>query len=141
MRLLTDKIAQLKSIRNSLDNIAIEVLEESAPQIEDKNIEQLQRGQRSDESFLPNYSPRSVAQFGKPFGPIKLYDKGDFYQGIKLEVFGHKVGITDTDSKAPMLVDRYEPEILGLTVKNWQLVKDEVLLPGYLYKLRKRLAA
>lgn len=141
MTLLENKLRKLTAIKDSLPDIAIKVIQEAAPQIEDKNIAQLQKGQRSDGSSLPNYSPTSVAKFGKPFGPIKLYDTGDFYRGIKLEVGPDKLTMDDTDWKTPKLTERFGDNILGLSDQSISELKDEVLLPGIRYEVERLLSA
>ncbi len=75
---------------------------------------QLAQGLKSDDSEMPDYSFRSVFQYGKEPGPIKLYDTGAFYRGILFDV-RHDIYILDSsDNKTMMLKKRYGPNILGL---------------------------
>lgn len=75
---------------------------------------QLAQGLRSDDSTLPEYSFRSVFQYGKPPGPIRLYDTGDFYRGILLDVRKDIFILESADPKSTMLQNRYGKDILGL---------------------------
>ena len=50
--------------------------------IEESNVSNLKKGERSDGSSLPNYSRVSVEKYGKPDGAIKLFDTGAFYESI-----------------------------------------------------------
>lgn len=76
--------------------------------------QQLSQGLKMDESYLPDYSPRSVKQYGKPPGPIKLYDTGAFYRGILIDVRGDIFIMESADPKSTMLQNRYGKDILGL---------------------------
>ena len=73
----------------------------------DLNVEQLHKGQKSDGRFMPDYSPVSVEVYGKPPGPIKLYDTGAFYRGFMLDINGSILTITSSDDKTDMLFKRY----------------------------------
>ena len=75
---------------------------------------QLQQGLRSDDSTLPEYSFRSVFQYGKPPGPIRLYDTGAFYRGMLLDVRKDIFILESADPKSTMLQNRYGKDILGL---------------------------
>lgn len=75
---------------------------------------QLSQGLKSDGTSLPDYSIKSVTQYGKPAGPIKLYDTGDFYRGILIDVREDIFIIESADPKNMMLQNRYGKDILGL---------------------------
>lgn len=98
--------------------------EDLAIKIEALNIEQLQKGQRADGSYLPNYSPVSVLVYGKPAGHIKLYDQGDFYAGITVTIDDEGIELIGRDIKTEMLVTRYGEGILGLTEESLEILKD-----------------
>lgn len=141
MELLEQTISKLQTVRDSLPDIAEKVLNDTAPQIEDKIIFQLRQGLKGDGSYLPNYSPVSVAKFGKPFGPIKLYETGDYYQGLKAKAFGSVLEIDDTDWKDAKLTTIYGPEIKALTDQSVQELQEEAWLPGMLYEVNRLLSA
>jgi hypothetical protein len=90
-------------------------IEETASEATKEQRQQLSQGMKSDGTFLPDYSFRSVFQFNKPPGPIRLYDTGDFYRGIFLDVRGDIFNIESYDPKNQMLQDRYGKDIFGLT--------------------------
>jgi len=143
MEAIDKVISKLQSLKDSLPDIAIEVLNDSnvKAQIEDKIIEQLKQGLKGDGTHLPNYSPRSVQQFGKPFGPITLHDTGDYYQAITANAFGSVLEIDDTDWKDPMLTLRYGDNIKALTDQSLSELQDEVFIPNYIAEVNKRLSA
>jgi len=101
-----------------IEEVARKSIEQTKETIADLNVEQLNKGIRSDGSMMPDYSPVSVEVYGKPEGPIKLYDTGAFYQGFTVEVQGDKVVTTSTDSKTEKLYKRYATDkknIFGLS--------------------------
>lgn len=89
-------------------------IENTAPEATRQQRLQLWQGVRSDGSEMPHYSFRSVFQYGKPEGPIKLYDTGDFYKGVLIDVRGDIFIMESADGKSTMLQNRYGKEILGL---------------------------
>lgn len=96
-------------------NLSAQVaIEETANAATDAQRNQLAQGLMSDGSYLPDYSFRSVFQYNKPPGPIKLYDQGDFYRGILIDVRGDIFIIESADFKNNMLQNRYGKGILGL---------------------------
>lgn len=89
-------------------------MEETAAAAVREQKGQLQQGLTSDDTYLPDYSFRSVFQYNKPPGPIRLYDTGDFYRGILFDVRRDIFIIDSADEKTTMLKQRYGPDILGL---------------------------
>lgn len=113
---------------------------EAAPQIEDKVTEQLSRGERGDGSKLPDYSPVSVAYYGKPAGPIKLFDKGDYYAGVTVRVDREGYQIDDTDWKRDKLAFEYGDDILDLQKQSFRELKKDAIIPILQSNVRKFLA-
>lgn len=112
MASLSQYLAKVEAVNIELSaEVAIENTATAAIQAQK---EQLQRGERSDGSFLPDYSFRSVFQYGKPAGPIRLYDQGDFYSGILIDVRPGIFLIDSADQKTTMLENTYGKDILGL---------------------------
>lgn len=70
-------------------------------------VQQLQQGLRGDGTELPDYSDYSVEVYGKPSGPIRLFDKGSFYRGINVKVVNGIMVFDSTDEKTEMLELRY----------------------------------
>jgi hypothetical protein len=84
---------------------------------------QLSIGIKSDGTELPDYSAASVDIFGKEPGPIKLFDTGDFYRGVKVIADGSGIVYTSSDTKADDLEKRYSTRsgsILKLTEESKQ---------------------
>lgn len=99
------------------DKICVESVQESKEVLADLNAEQINSGIRSDGTLMPDYSFRSVFQYGKQPGPIRLRETGAWQAGLYVKVEGNKVVFGSSDSKDQQLVDRYGPEIEGLSEK------------------------
>jgi hypothetical protein len=89
-------------------------IQKNAEIISDLQATQLFKGQKRDGSYLPDYSENSVAIFGKPDGPIRLNDTGDFYKGFTLSI--NETGFVQysKDDKNDMLIKKYGKNIFGL---------------------------
>ena len=88
-------------------------------------IDQLfDNGERSDGTFLPDYSRRSVEEFGKPEGHIKLKDTGRFYHSfrVKADNYGFFIAADDETVYDQPLTERYGIDILGLTDDNMRVL-------------------
>ena len=66
----------------NLEVLMLEATYESEDAIVNANTDQLWAGIKADGKNMPDYSQTSVNAFGKPSGPIRLYDSGDFYRGL-----------------------------------------------------------
>lgn len=104
---------------NKLERIDVSLsaqvaIENTASAATEQQRLQLNQGLKSDGNYLPDYSFRSVFQYGKPPGPIKLYDTGAFYRGINIDVREDIFILDSLDEKVTMLENRYGREILGL---------------------------
>lgn len=109
-----DIVKTLKSLDKQVNPFMREIIKEFSPEIEDLNAEQLKKGERSDNASLPDYSPTSVSVYGKPPGPIRLYDQGDFWDGIRTKIEEDGFTLVGTDTKTPKLKRDYGEEIIGL---------------------------
>jgi hypothetical protein len=136
---LVDIMNKLRTIRDTVPELLTEIIQENKTIIEDMNIAQLQRGQRADGEILPDYSEASVMRYGKPPGPIKLFDTGAFYRGITANVYNNALDMDSTDSKTALLAWRYGEEIVGLQEQNVEVLKEEIIKPGLIEKARKLL--
>lgn len=91
-------------------------MEETANKAVTEQKLQLQQGLRSDDSVTPDYSFRSVFQYGKPPGPIRWYDTGAFYAGLLFDVQGEFFILDSADPKTEMILKNPKggPDTLGL---------------------------
>ena len=93
----------------------------------DLNREQLIHGKRADGTRMPNYSRASVVVYGKPAGPIMLYDTGNFQGSFKLDVGSEALQILADDPND--LEGRYGEEIYGLDKTNQEYYNQDIFLP------------
>lgn len=107
------------------------------------NVKQLKEGKRSDGISLPDYSETSVKIYGKPAGAIKLFDTGDFYNSIEAKTEKSTIKLISTDPKYTQadinLRGRYGKEILGLTEKNIENVREKIISPLIIEIIQKTL--
>ena len=95
-------------------------------QIIDANQQQLQSGIEADGSSMGNYSPVSVAKYGKPDGPITLKDTGATYDTMVVVIAGDSIKIhADMDLHGVDLTERF-PNALGLTSDSLDELKPEI---------------
>ena len=116
---LNDYIARLEAVTvESQERDILEIIKSQETIITNLNTDQLFEGERSDGTILPDYSPVSVEAYGKPAGPIRLYDEGDFYRGFFIETDNFPVMFGSRDSKSEMLKNEFGKNIFGLTTEN-----------------------
>lgn len=89
---------------------------------------QFSLGQTSKGGDLPEYSKRSVEDYGKPPGPWKLKDTGAFYQGLHIAEI-NKGGWKTISS------DGKTYEIIAKAAKRWGTT-DEIA-ESYIFGLNK----
>ncbi len=90
-------------IENAIDN--------TAEELADINRERLKEGLNADNEAMPLYSKRSVEEFGKTPGPIRLLDTGAFQAGITSIREGDNIVTQSSDDKNELLTEteRYFP--------------------------------
>lgn len=111
------------------------------------NREQLEKGERSDGSHLPDYSKTSVEMYGKTPGPIKLYDTGEFYKSIEAKVVNDVIAILSSPLKKDIvtgsitnLKEEYDKEIIGINDENLRKIRTQVKknIVKYLYEILRK---
>lgn len=117
------------------DQVIVEVLTDSQEKMADLNAEQINTGLKADGSTMPDYSFRSVFQYGKPPGPIRLRDTGAWQQGLYARVEGEKIVFASSDGKNDKLIDTYGVQIVGLSEKFKVEVIRENIIPGLKEKI------
>lgn len=122
--------------------ILIEAINENTEAIEDKNAEQLQRGEQpSGAPITPEYSETTVRYKrlrNMPFDRVTLFETGDFYRGIQARADGDFLTIEGTDIKTSKLEAKYG-EILGLSEDSIKEISQDVIVPEMRDKIDKYL--
>ena len=101
-----------------VDNLPsyIEGVVDDNKELLDLNREQLMSGRKSSGKYLPAYSNRSVEEFGKPTGPILLYDTGEFPESFTITAKGSAYDIQGDDLYD--LAKTYGQDIYGIAKWN-----------------------
>lgn len=113
--------------RGMLVDMIEEILDTMTDDIEQMNKEQLQEGERSDGTFLPNYS-YNTTQTNNKQGRIKLFDTGAFYQSIFASAGLGILEIDAKDSKTELLKSEYGELIVGLHPTNMKELCDKIAM-------------
>jgi hypothetical protein len=128
---------ELLTLMNKFSTIPVnpfirETIEENQSIIEDKQIEQLSAGTYPDGGpIAPDYSDLTIEIKkikGQPYDRVTLFDTGDFYKGISLELESNSFTLDSTDSKTEALIDKYG-EVFGLSEKSRKELSEEAFIP------------
>jgi hypothetical protein len=132
---IADRIASLRKITpEQLERELLVIIRDHEQVIVQMNTDQLYAGKRADGEQMPNYSPVSVTVYGKPDGPIRLFDQGDFYKGFFIDADKFPVLLGSKDRKTLMLVEGnqfrpgYGEQIFGVDKANQASLNKDYLL-------------
>ena len=133
-------MADVLELIENLNNLDIEkVVKQSisitAPTIAQLNRDQLKSGKRANNSVMPNYSDSSVNLFGKPEGPIMLYETGAFHDSITVQVKGDEIITTAKDLYN--LSDKYTDDIYGLADTQQEIYNENIFYPELATEIEK----
>jgi hypothetical protein len=135
---LDNLVDKLVGIRDDIGDLLAQAMESLAWVVRAMNEEQLEDGKRRDGSVLPNYSPGSVAKFGKRPGPMTLKDTGAFRSKITVKANATFAEIISTDSKTGILEAKYELTIVGIPDDRIDEFILEYLLPTLQELIRRK---
>lgn len=130
---LSNRLRQLTPQR--LEAEVLVILNKNEQVFTDMNADQLYQGEDAKGNKLPDYSERSVTVFGKPNGPMRLYETGSFYRGLFLDTSKFPVIVFSSDQKtgkiADLLASRgHNPDdIYGLQKPNLKDFSRSYVLP------------
>lgn len=84
---------------------------------------------------IASYEPYSMytvsikGMLGQPADRVTLKDTGDFHDSFYVIYREDEFEITASDDKREALVNRYGPEIFGLTPENMEVVRNDIIKP------------
>jgi hypothetical protein len=121
MNEIEEVILKLKKAKETLTSTSFqkEIIENNSKAIEDLNRDQLKKGINSDGGIFPDYKSK------KKEGPIKWFDKGDYYKSLKTGFFSSGFLVESTDEKDKYIEDRKGP-VKGLTEMSLDLLRKIV---------------
>lgn len=138
MATLKEYVKKFKQM--NLQAAVVEAVSQSKSEIVAMQANQYNRGQLRDGNSLPNYSKRSVEEFGKPPGPWRLYDTGEFYAKLNVtDISKDGWRISSDSAKTSLILGNLEmrggnkslDELFGLSADTLDSEKlaSNVLLP------------
>lgn len=140
-------LKKYKDLRDRLDNMAVESIENTKSAIVDLNRQQLEEGLTSSGGRFRRYRSESYAFFKHDKNPIPgLYNPdlnltGAFYSKIEIKVTEDELIFQNTDPKAAMLEESYgEANIYGLTPDSKIRYISQDLWPVFISKVKSFLA-
>jgi hypothetical protein len=114
----------------SINKTILKSFKENQEAATNLNTDQLFQGQETSGALLPPYSKRSVEVFGKPAGPIRLFETGDFYRGFFVKADKFPVVFSSKDNKTEKLTKAFgQNEIFGLNKTNLSDFSKSYVLP------------
>jgi hypothetical protein len=132
-KLIADKLRELSP--SVMEGKVLELLKKHEETAMNMNTDQLFQGEGVDGSLLPDYSQRSVEVFGKPQGPWRLFETGDFYRGFIFQNARFPLEIVSHDSKEFLIAEKLEnagydsTKIYGLNNENLEDISRQYILP------------
>lgn len=126
-------IKRLEDLENDkLIEFMQECLNDNNKFITDLNKKQLEKGIKSDRSYMKEYSYRTIKQRQLEGNPVKgeliaLYDTGNFWKGFWAIATDGKLELLSSDSKTNELISRYGENIFGLTESNFEILGEKIM--------------
>jgi hypothetical protein len=131
LKLFDNAIKEFKRFKESAELIVIEEIKLVSDVVEQMNREQLLEGKKATGAKMPDYKGKKAR-----LGAIKLFDKGDFHGGFKLN--------KDKDTEVEMSSDNWKTpfllkygDIFGLTPKNMDIIQKKYVVPAMQKRLLK----
>lgn len=125
------KIKELEQLKKQVPEQAKAVADKFKKQILDYvRIEQLFKrgidGQGKALKEYTNFTKSIKIDKGQPIDRTTLLDTGQFFAFFDLKIIDNKLDIFSTDSKSVKLIEKYGENIFNLTVKNNEIVNEDI---------------
>lgn len=138
-------IARLGQLSEMIEPETLAIIKKHEETATNMNTDQLFAGEDAHGVKLPDYSERSITVFGKPAGPMRLFESGDFYRGFFLDTSKFPVIVFSSDSKTGKIADLlsskgHNPDsIYGLNKSNLADFSRSYVLPDLQRQVRELL--
>lgn len=119
-------------IEYKLIDIMQNVLKKHYKEIVELNKKQLAKGEKSDGSYMKEYSRSTINVRQAESNPVKgtliaLYDTGEFWKGFWALAYENKLELLSSDTKTNMLITTYGENIFGLTKSSFEQLADIIV--------------
>jgi hypothetical protein len=145
MNAFEELINKLKTVEAKLDTTFVKVLNENDDELKKAQTDQMSIGKNANNNNIgrlknAGYARRKISKGGKaPFRVADLKDTGVFYRGVKASANSTTLTVTSTDSKKDKLVEKYTDDIFGFNDTTYNKLKQDVLVPDMILKIREQL--
>ena len=142
MTTIYDMLQRAKEAKKGLDGEMARIVQRLSEEIIDLNRKgQLFKGLNTEGEIIGRYSKATEwittndALLGKgnrikkAGDPYDFYDTGDLFKAFTLDYNDGRIEIFSTDSKVPMLEEKYGNNLFGLTVEHQEELNQEMLRP------------
>lgn len=136
-----DRVSQLSTER--IEDELLTIVKANEEVVTNMNTDQLFQGKDAKGEDLPEYSNRSVEVFGKPTGPWRLFETGDFYRGFFTKVEKFPISIFSNGRNTGSIADslltkgRNPDDIYGLNKSNQADLNKSYVLGDLQKSVRK----
>lgn len=106
---------------------------------------QMFQGEDTEGNIIGYYSRATEESFGGRYAnppkiagePYNFQDTGDLFEAFTLQFRGGLLVIYSTDSKVPLLEEKYGNRLFGLTIENQDKLNYEILKPHLIAFVRR----
>lgn len=139
--------ANLQNIINNWDAITDNAITDNSEHFENMNSAQLFEGKLSTGGSLPSYAEstkKHKVRTGQITSPMILNDvpgsnRGPFHKNIFTEYEGDVLKMSSDTDYTRYLVDRFSPDIFGVTTQNRQRISKRYILPDLVKTIKQQL--
>lgn len=135
-------ITKLSKVKGEFDKIVLNQVQKIEEEIIDLNVAQLDAGINSrGVKITPEYDQVTISikqGKGQPTDRVTLEDEGDFKRGFFIIYGSDYFQISSEDKKTDFLINRYGPEVFGLTPQSLFEVR-ELIREDLIQDVRSRL--
>lgn len=134
--------------RSGIEHETARIVQELSTQIIDLNRRgQLFEGLNTKGQIIGTYSRATEEVFGGRYAnppkiagqPYNFYDTGNLFRAFDLQFRNGLLVIYSTDSKVPMLEEKYGKHLFGLTIEHQEELNYEILKPPLIDFIRRTL--
>lgn len=124
--------------RKSIEDNQSEIIDLNVSQLYDEGMTRLGVKIWDYAPYSP-YTQQVKEELGQPYDRVTLRDTGAFHESFTLRIDQDGFDITAMDPKTGMLVEKYGPEIFGLTDQNLSYIATWIVYPDIMKQIRNKI--